>query len=67
MKKMEDIMKKKMRESTDKVIRIVQQNNFIYKGKVVDFDDSCVEFLDFKDNKIHVIRFDYIKHLELLE
>lgn len=62
---MEDIMKKKLQENIGKNILIVQQNNFVYRGSVIDFDDSCVEFLDFKSDTVHVIRYDWIKHLEL--
>lgn len=62
-------MKKKLKENKDsgKKILIVQQNNFLYRGFVLDFDDSCVEFLDEYTNTSHIIRYDWIKHLENLK
>jgi len=64
-KKMEEILKKRMKESVNKDVKIVLQNNFIYAGKVTGCDDTHLEILDYKTNSYHVFNLDNVKDLEV--
>jgi len=65
MKKMEDIMKKRLIESVGKDVKIVLKNNFIYAGKITGCDENHLEILDYKSNSYHVFDLDNVKDLEV--
>lgn len=67
MKKMEDLMKKKLGENKGKVVQVVLFNNYRYRGKVLNFDDNWLEILDIKTDKLFLFSFKDIKNLEVLE
>jgi len=62
---MTDILKNRLIESIDKTLLIILTNDFRYKGKLRDVDDSCIELLDFKSNSIKVLAISDIKRLEV--
>lgn len=53
--------------SVGKDVKLVLQNGFIYKGKIIDCDEKSVEILDYKSNSYHIFDFDYIKDLEMVD
>jgi len=63
----EDLMKNEVKENLEKTVRVVQRNNFIYTGKIINFDEKSLKILDFRSNHYHTIKFDWLEHLEILE
>ena len=64
---MEDIMKKRAKDSVGKDVKIILESNYIYKGKLLECDEKYIELLDYKTNSIHVFDFGNIKDLEVFE
>ena len=63
---MEDILKKRLKESIGKTIKIVlKSNGFKYEGKLTNFDDKYVELLDFISGSYKIISVDDIENLEV--
>ena len=60
-------MKKRMKESINKEVKIVLQNNYRYAGKLTNCDDKYLELLDYKSNSYHVFRLDHVKDFEVRE
>jgi len=68
MMKMEDIMKKRLGESKDKIIKIIlKSNGWRYRGRLVNFDNKYVEILDFISNNFKIINVEDINDLEVEE
>lgn len=65
---MEDIMKKRLGESKDKIIKIIlKSNGWRYRGRLVNFDNKYVEILDFISNNFKIINVEDINDLEVEE
>jgi sRNA-binding regulator protein Hfq len=60
---MKDIIIKRLSESEGKTITFFLHNNFRYTGKCLNSDDSYVEILDYKTDKIMVFDISEIKTL----
>ena len=58
-------MKKRMKESVSKDVKIILQNNYIYFGKLTGYDERYLEILDYKTNTFHVIDVGNIKDFEV--
>lgn len=58
---MEDILRKRIRESEGRDGKIILKNNYRYVGKITNTDDKYVEILDYRTNEYHVIEYDSIK------
>jgi len=65
---MEDIMKKRLSESKDKIIKIIlKSNGWRYRGRLNNFDERYIEILDFVSNNYKIINVDDINDLEVEE
>lgn len=62
---MNDIIKKRLKESEGKTILIFLHNNFRYTGKCLGSDENYVEILDYKTDSIMVINISEIKMVEV--
>ena len=62
---MNEIIIKRLKESEGKTITIFLQNNFRYTGKCKGVDDSYVELLDYKTDKIMIFEISQIKSMEI--
>lgn len=60
-KKMEDILRRRIRENVSKEGKIILKNNFKYNGKITNFDENYIEILDYRTNEYHVLRYDEVK------
>jgi len=60
-------MKKRVKESVGKDVKLVLQNNYIYAGKITNCDDKYLELLDYKSNSYHIIDWNNIKDCEVKE
>jgi len=60
--KMEDLMKKKVKESISKDVKIIlKDNGWKYEGKLIDSDEKYLELLDYKSNSYHIFDLNNIK------
>jgi small nuclear ribonucleoprotein (snRNP)-like protein len=62
---MNELIKKRVKESIGKVVLIFLKNNFRYEGKIVNSDENYVELLDFKTSSYKIILIDSIKQIDL--
>ena len=62
---MNEIMRKRLKESLGKTILIFLNNNFRYEGKLTGSDERYIEMLDFKTNSYKVIAIKEVKDLEV--
>ena len=64
--KMEDLMKKKVKESISKDVKIIlKDNGWKYEGKLIDSDEKYLELLDYKSNSYHIFDLNNIKDFEV--
>jgi len=66
-KRMSEVIIKRLKESQSKVILIFLDNGFRFRGKCLNSDESYVEILDFKENKIMVFKISEISNMEVEE
>lgn len=64
---MTDIKIDRLKKSKGMVVLLRLYNNFTYTGKILGSDDSWVEILDFKSDKIMGFQIDDIKSIEVKE
>lgn len=60
-----DLKKKRLIDSVGKNVKIVLQNNFFYKGEILDCDSRSLEFLDSKTGSVFIFDLDNIKTFEV--
>lgn len=61
-------MKKRLKESLSKVVKIIlKSNGWKYEGKVTNFDEKYLEILDFVSNSYKVVDIEDIRTLEVRE
>ena len=66
-KKMSEILLKRLKESEGKDIKIFLNNGFHYTGKCLGSDEKYVEILDYKINAIKILLVEDIKDMEVRE
>ena len=55
-------MKKKVKESISKDVKIIlKDNGWKYEGKLIDSDEKYLELLDYKSNSYHIFDLNNIK------
>ena len=64
---MSEIIKKRLKESESKEIKIFLNNGFHYTGKLLNSDETYLEILDYKINSIKILKIIDIKDLEVRE
>ena len=64
---MKEIITNRLKESEGKTITFFLHNNFRYTGKCLNSDDSYLEILDYKTDKIMVFEIEQIKMVEVGE
>ena len=62
---MSEIIKKRVRESIGKEVKIFTNNNFRYTGKLINCDNEYVEILDSYINGFKIIKICDINDLEV--
>lgn len=62
---MSEIIKKRVSESVGKEAKIFLHNDFRFFGKITNFDDKCLEIVDYKSKSFKIIEIDDIKDLEV--
>lgn len=61
-------MSKLIRENKGKKVLIfLQDNNFRFEGKILNFDEKYLEILDSKTNNFKIILIENIKEIEVLK
>lgn len=62
----DDIMKKRLRGSVNKTIKIIlKSNGWKYEGKLTNFDEKYLELLDFKSNCYKIVSISDVDNLEV--
>ena len=64
---MNELIKKRLKESEGKRILIFLQNNFRYTGKCLNSDEKYVEIIDDKTQKLMLFDISNIKIVEVQE
>jgi sRNA-binding regulator protein Hfq len=54
-------------ESKGKISKIFLINGFRYEGRITNYDEECVEILDFKIKGYKILRYKDIKDIEVRE
>ena len=62
---MNELLKKRIKESVDKEALIFLENNFRYFGKITGCDDKYIELLDYKKSSYQIIELSHVKQVEI--
>ena len=60
-----ELIRDRLKKSISKDAILYLRNGFRYEGEVLNVDDSHVEILDFRSNRVHLILISDIKDMEI--